>query len=137
MDRMIKNSSHWKARDKLLQSVPGIGRVSSAAIITSLPEIGSLNRQKIASLVGVAPHNRDSGVIRGKRSIWGGRAYLRSVFYMATLRATRCNPVIKTFYQRLRQMGKPKKVCLVACMRKLLSILNVMVRNNVHWNHAA
>jgi len=134
--RMIEKSSLWRAKDKLFQSVPGVGRVASMSLIVHLPELGTLNRRKIASLVGVAPHNCDSGNIKGRRAIWGGRAPLRSVIYMATLRATRCNPVIQAFYQRLLARGKPKKVALTACIRKLLTILNVMARNNTQWAHA-
>jgi transposase len=96
--------------------------------------LGTLNRRQIAALVGVAPFNRDSGVLKGKRTIWGGRAGVRTVLYMATLTAVRCNPVIKTFYQRLVALGKPHKVALTACMRKLITILNTMVKNNSPWD---
>ena len=133
--RMIKKSSLWRAKDELYQSVPGVGRIASMSLIVHLPELGTLNRRKIASLVGVAPHNCDSGNMKGRRAIWGGRASLRAVIYMAALRATQCNPVIKAFYQRLLARGKPKKVALTACIRKLLTILNVMARNETHWAH--
>lgn len=131
--RAIKTSSLWRAKDNLLQSVPGVGPTSSAKLISSLPELGQLNRRQIAALVGLAPFNRDSGAFRGRRSIWGGRAQVRSVLYMAALSAARFNPVIRTFYQRLLEKGKRKKVALTACMRKLLIILNTMVKNNTHW----
>ena len=103
-------------------------------LVVDLPQLGRLNRRQIASLVGVAPHNRDSGQRRGRRSVWGGRAHVRSALYMAVLSALRCNRTLKTFYERLRTAGKPAKVALTACMRKLLTILNVMVAKNVPWN---
>ena len=134
LDQFIKASPIWRARDDLLQSVPGIGPVASSVLLVELPELGRLNRKEIASLVGVAPHNRDSGRYRGKRSVWGGRAHVRSALYMATLVACRYNPVIKAFYRRLCEAGKPKKVALVASMRKLLTILNVMVRDQSSWD---
>jgi len=131
--RAIKASPLWRAKDNLLQSVPGVGPTSSAKLISSLPELGQLNRRQIAALVGLAPFNRDSGAFRGRRSIWGGRAQVRSVLYMAALSATKYNPVIRAFYQRLLENGKRKKVALTACMRKLLTILNTMVKNETHW----
>ena len=134
LDQIIKSSPIWQARDDLLQSVPGVGAVSSGVLLVELPELGQLNRKEIASLVGVAPHNRDSGTFRGKRSVWGGRANVRSALYMATLVACRFNPVIKAFYDRLCEAGKPKKVALVASMRKLLTILNVIVRDQSPWD---
>jgi transposase len=114
--------------------VPGVGKVVSTTILIELPELGQLNRRKIAALVGVAPLNRDSGTMRGKRTVWGGRAKLRAVLYMAALVATKCNPLIATFYRRLLDAGKVKKVALVACMRKLLTIINAMMRNMKVWN---
>lgn len=132
---LIENSPIWRVKDDLLQSVPGIGRVASSVLLAQLPELGSLNRKQIASLVGVAPHNRDSGRLRGKRTVWGGRAQVRSALYMATLVATRFNPVIKNFYTRLCNAGKPKKVALIASMRKLLTILNAIIRTQLHWQH--
>ena len=105
-------------------------------LLSDLPELGALNRGEIAALVGVAPFNRDSGALRGKRTVWGGRRQVRAALYMAALVATRYNPVLRDFYQRLCEAGKPKKVALTACMRKLLTILNVMVKHNRHWNPA-
>ena len=134
LDQFIKSSPIWRARDDLLQSVPGIGAVSSRVLLVELPELGQLNRKEIACLVGVAPHNRDSGTFRGKRSVWGGRTNVRSALYMATLVACRFNPVIKAFYERLCEAGKPKKVALVASMRKLLTILNVIARDQSPWD---
>ena len=134
LDHIIKSSPIWQARDDLLQSVPGVGAVSSSVLLVELPELGQLNRKEIACLVGVAPHNRDSGTFRGKRSVWGGRANVRAALYMATLVACRFNPVIKAFYDRLCEAGKPKKVALVASMRKLLTILNVIVRDQSPWD---
>jgi transposase len=138
MSQMIKENPAWHAKDKLLQSVPGVGPVLSATIIAELSELGILNRKKIAALVGVAPFNRDSGKHRGERSIWGGRYRVRQCLYMAALNAVRFNPVIRIFYERLLANGKEKKVALTACMHKLLTILNVMLRHNSHWscNHA-
>ncbi len=131
----IRNSPAWRTKDEIFQSVKGIGPIMSLTLLTDLPELGMLNRKQIAALAGVAPLNRDSGRIRGKRTVWGGRAHLRAVLYMSTLVATRHNPTIKTFYQRLIQAGKCKKVAITACMRKLLTILNVMVRNNTKWQN--
>src|SRR6266850_6616295 len=130
---LLKTSACWQAKDKLLQSVPGIGPVVSFSIIADLPELGTLNRQKISKLVGVAPLNRDSGQQRGSRHIYGGRARLRSVLYMAALTASRHNPAIKEFYERLCANQKPFKVAITACMRKLLTIINVMVRDSTCW----
>lgn len=131
----IKNSSVWREKDALLQSVPGVGPVLSTSLLAGLPGLGSLNRRQIAALVGVAPFNRDSGAFRGKRSVWGGRGHLRSVLFMATLSAIRSNPVIRTFYRRLREAGKPPKVALTACMRKLLVILNAMIKSQTPWRY--
>jgi transposase len=130
---LLQGSTCWQAKDKILQSVPGIGPVTSFSMLADLPELGTLNRQKISKLVGVAPLNRDSGQQRGTRHIYGGRARLRSVLYMAALTAARHNPVIKEFYERLCAHQKPFKVAITACMRKLLSIINVMVRDNSCW----
>jgi transposase len=131
--RMIRESPVWRERDDLLQSVPGIGPVVARTLLAELPELGQLNRRAIAKLVGVAPLNRDSGTWRGQRAIYSGRASVRAVVYMAALSAARSNPVIKVFYQRLVTRGKPKKVALVACMRKLLTILNHLVRTGQRW----
>ncbi len=132
----IRSSPLWRAQENLLRSVPGVGPVVSSILLAQLPELGNLNRHEIAALVGVAPLNRDSGTLRGKRKVWGGRAPVRAALYMAALVATRHNEVIKTFYKRLIQAGKPTKVALTACMRKLLLILNSMVRHNHRWNPA-
>lgn len=133
MEERMHSCPEWRATEEILRSVPGVGPVLSAAIIAGLPELGWADRRQIAALVGVAPLNRDSGTLRGRRCVWGGRAPLRSVLYMATLAATRHNPVIGTLYRRLCAAGKPKKVALVACMRKLLTILNAMLRNKTAW----
>jgi transposase len=133
LDDLIQQSPVWRAREELLQSVPGIGPVMSRTVLAELPELGLLNRKQIAALVGVAPFNRDSGRLRGHRTIWGGRASVRRVRYMAALVATRWNPVIRLFYQRLRAAGKAPKVALVAAMRKLLTILNAMVHAGAPW----
>ena len=131
--RLIQANPVWHARDELLRSVPGVGNVTARLLVANLPELGQLNRKQIAALVGVAPHNRDSGSYRGQRSVWGGRAPVRAGLYMATLVATRHNAVIKAFYARLCAAGKPKKVALTACMRKLLTILNSMLHTQSTW----
>jgi transposase len=133
IEEFVKGSPLWKEKDTLLQSVPGVGPVTSATMLGMLPELGHLNRQEIAALVGVAPFNKDTGGKQGKRRIFGGRADVRSVLYMAALSAKKHNPFIRTFYQRLIQHGKEKKVALTACMRKLLVILNAMLRTNQPW----
>ncbi len=133
LKRLIQASLVWRAQAHLLSSVPGVGAVTATCLLAELPELGTLNRKQIAALVGVAPHNRDSGNYRGKRSVWGGRAPVRASLYMATLVATRYNAVIKAFYVRLCAAGKPKKVALTACMRKLLTILNHMLRTQSPW----
>lgn len=131
---LIRSSPLWRAKEKVLRSTPGVGPVLSMTLLSDLPELGVLNRGEIAALVGVAPFNRDSGTLRGKRKVWGGRGQVRAALYMAALVATRYNPVLREFYQRLCAAGKPKKVALTACMRKLLTILNTMVRDHRHWN---
>lgn len=133
----IRSSPVWREKDNLLQSVPGVGKVTSLSLLSGLPELGTLNRKQIAALVGVAPLNRDSGTLRGQRTIWGGRAHVRAVIYMASLAATRWNPVLRAFYLRLLSKGKAKKVALTACMHKLLIILNSMIKHRTTWNHAA
>ena len=133
MDQAIQQSPVWRAKEDLLRSVPGVGPVVSRTLLADLPELGALNRKQIAALVGVAPLAKDSGTLHGKRMVWGGRAPVRAVLYMGALIASRHNPVIRDFYQRLVAAGKPKKVALTACMRKLLVILNTMVRNNTRW----
>jgi transposase len=130
----LKRCVAWQQKDKVLQSVKGIGFVTSVSLLADCPELGQLNRHQIAKLAGVAPLNRDSGKQRGSRHIYAGRAQVRAKLYMATLTAIRCNPVIKAFYQRLITRNKLKKVAIVACMRKLLTIINVMVRDNKPWN---
>ena len=132
----IKNSPVWREKDDLLQSVPGVGKVTSSTILAELPELGRLNRKEIAALVGVAPLNRDSGLMKGKRIIWGGRASVRAALYMAVLTGTRYNPVLREFYQRLLAKGKTKKVALVACMRRLLIILNAVIKYQRGWQYA-
>jgi transposase len=133
LDSLIQASPLWRAKDDLLQSVPGIGPVASHTLLATLPELGTLSHKQIAALVGVAPLARDSGTLRGKRSVWGGRAVARTALYMAALVASRYNPVLRVFYQRLRAAGKPAKLALIACARKLLTILNAMVRANTYW----
>lgn len=129
----IRQSPVWREKDALLRSVPGIGPVLTATLLATLPELGMLTHKQIAALVGVAPLNRDSGTLRGRRTCWGGRAQVRAVLYMAALAATRFNPVLRAFYQRLCAAGKAKKVALVACMRKLLILLNAMVKHRTPW----
>jgi len=135
--RFIKDSPMWREKDNLLRSVPGIGPVLSSTLVADLPELGSLNRKQIAALVGVAPFNRDSGNMRGKRSCWGGRANVRAALYMPTLVATRFNPVIKRLYGRLLKAGKAKKVAITACMRKLLTIVNAMIKHHTSWQYVS
>jgi transposase len=132
----IERSPIWCVKDNLLQSIPGVGKVLSITLLAELPELGKLNRRQIAALVGVAPFNRDSGMMRGKRSIWGGRASVRTALYMATLVSTRYNPVIRGFYQRLLLKGKAKKVAIVACMRRLLTIMNAILKYEKAWQYA-
>lgn len=129
----IQASPVWRVRDHLLRSVPGIGPTTAATLLADLPELGRLSRHQIAALVGVAPLNRDSGTRQGPRVTWGGRATVRAPLYMATLVATRHNPAIRAFYQRLRALGKPRKVALIAAMRKLLSILNAIMKSQQPW----
>jgi transposase len=131
----IRSSPVWREQDNLLRSVPGVGPVLSSVLLADLPELGKLSRKEIAALVGVAPLNRDSGQFRGRRTIWGGRSQVRAALYMAALVAARFNPAIRAFYQRLGAAGKPKKVALTACMRKLLTILNAMMRHQTLWQY--
>jgi transposase len=130
----LKASPLWQEQADLLQSVPGVGKALTFTLLSDLPELGSLDRKQIAALVGVAPLNHDSGTFRGRRSVWGGRAPVRATLYMAALVATRFNAAIRSFYQRLLGAGKPKKVALTACMRKLLTILNAMVKLHRPWD---
>lgn len=134
LSAQIEASPLWKQKEDLLQSVPGVGPTLARTLIAALPELGRLNRQKISTLVGVAPLAEDSGQHRGVRRIWGGRAEVRAVLYMSTLSAVRYNPVLRAFYHRLLDRGKPKKVALVACMRKLLVILNAMLKHQTRWS---
>jgi transposase len=134
LDRAIEQSPIWKENEELLRSAKGIGPVTSRTLLAELPELGTLDRKQIAALVGVAPFNRDSGSLKGRRSIWGGRAPVRCALYMATLVATRRNPVIRDFYNRLTAKGKIFKVALVACMHKLLTILNSMIKHKTSWS---
>lgn len=133
LSNAIRNSPVWREKDGLLKSAPGVGPVLSSTLLASLPELGKLNRKQIAALVGVAPLNRDSGTLRGKRTVWGGRSQVRQVLYMGALAAARHNPVIRDFYKRLRAAGKAGKVALTACMRKLLTILNAMLKHQTPW----
>jgi transposase len=133
LDDFIRQSPIWLEKDQLLQSVPGIGPLTSQSLLAWVPELGTLSRKKIAALVGLAPFNRDSGQMRGKRTIWGGRARVRPPLYMATMAACRVNPVIRAFYLRLLAAGKSKKLALTACMRKLLTILNAILKQHQPW----
>ena len=134
LDGRIQESPVQRMKDKILRSVPGVGPTLSTTLLADLPELGSLDRRQIAALVGVAPLNRDSGTFRGKRSIWGGRGQVRAALYMAALVVTRFNPVIANFYHRLLASGKAKKVALIACMHKLLVILNAMIKHRTTWH---
>lgn len=136
IDAFVDSHPDLKEKDELLQEVEGVGKQTAAKLMADVPELGRCDRKQIAALIGIAPINHDSGYKTGQRSISGGRPDVRRVLYMATLAATRFNPVIKIFYQRLLKAGKKKKVALVACMRKLLTILNAILRDRVHWNPA-
>ena len=133
LTHMIQRSAVGQATETVLQSIPGVGPVLSRTLLAQVPELGTLGHKQVAALVGVAPFNRDSGTLRGPRRVWGGRAEVRAVLYMSTLVATRYNPVIKAFYERLLATGKLKKVALTACMHKLLTIMNAMVRDMTPW----
>jgi transposase len=133
----LRASPLWREQDDLLRSVPGIGPVLSLTLLAELPELGRLSHGQIAALVGVAPLNRDSGMQRGRRAVWGGRRAIRTALYMGTLRATRCTPTIRAFYERLVAAGKAKKVALVACMHKLLTIVNAMLKHQTPWQAQA
>lgn len=137
METLIEDQAAWRDKSQILRSVPGVGSVLCATLLAELPELGTLNRQQIAALVGVAPFNQDSGRHRGHRQCWGGRARVRAVLYMATVSALRHNPTIRPFYERLKEAGKPSLVAIVACMRKLLSILNAMLRHGQLWQPPA
>jgi transposase len=133
----IRRSPVWREKEELLRSVPGVGPVLTSTLLANLPELGTLTHKQIAALVGVAPLNRDSGTMRGRRTVWGGRAQVRTVLYMNAVVAARFNPVIRTFYERLCGAGKPKKVALTACMRKLLTMLNAMLKHHTPWRQEA
>jgi len=133
LNQYIEQQAEWSERREILKTAPGVGDTLAYTLLAEMPELGQLSNKQAASLVGVAPINRDSGKSRGKRRIQGGRANVRTILYMATLSATQCNPVIKAFYQKLVAQGKHKKVALTACMRKFITILNAMVRDNVEW----
>lgn len=133
LEQQLRQNAHWREKDEILRSTPGVGPVLSKTLLIDLPELGTLNRKQIAALVGVAPLNQDSGRFRGRRRVWGGRAHVRTALYMAALVAARHNPVIREFYQRLLDAGKPHKVALTACMRKLLTMLNAMISSGSHW----
>jgi transposase len=134
LDELIRNSPVWRAKSDLLRDVPGVGPNLARTLIAELPELGQLTHKQIAALVGVAPFSRDSGLMRGKRMIWGGRSSVRTALFLSTWSASKWNPVIRVFYQRLRANGKPPKVAMVACMRKLLVILNAMLRDGREWD---
>ena len=134
MRQTLHQSPVWREKDDLLRSVPGIGDQISLTLLAYLPELGTLNRRQIAALGGTAPFNRDSGTLWGKRTVWGGRAVVRAALYMDALVASRWNPVLRDFYQRLLATGKPKKLALTACMRKLLTTLNSMARSGQRWD---
>lgn len=134
LSKRLRASDIWRAKDDLLRGIPGVGAVTSLTMLAKCPELGQLNRREIAALAGVAPLAKDSGTHRGKRFVWGGRADVRAVLYMATISAIRFNSSIKAFAERLKRAGKPAKVVIVACMRKLLTIMNTMIKNNTPWN---
>ena len=134
LDQIIRNSPVWREKDNLLKSTPGVGPVTARTLLADLPELGTLNRQAIAALAGLAPLDDSSGLRQGKRAVWGGRAAVRSALYMATLTAVKNNPLISAFYQRLCSKNKPPKIALTACARKLLTLLNAMLKNNLHWH---
>ena len=134
LGRRLRESPLWREREDLLRSVPGIGPATVFSLLAELPELGSLDRREAAAVVGVAPLNRDSGKHRGSRRCWGGRGHVRAALYMAALVGVRYNPTLKEFYERLLRAGKPKKVALTACMRKLLTTLNAMLKHHTAWN---
>jgi len=133
ISKILKKSATWRDNDQIIQSVPGAGPILSVNLLANVPELGKLNQKQIAALIGLAPINRDSGTFRGRRSIWGGRSNVRSILYMAAVSAMNHNPVIREFYQRLTEKGKPFKVAITACMRKLLTIINTMVKTKTLW----
>ena len=134
MQTLLATQPEWQTQSAILQSVPGVGPGLTRTLLARLPELGTLTRRRIAALVGVAPFNRDSGTLRGKRAVWGGRPDVRTALYMGTLAGIRWNPVLAAMYQRLRAAGKAFKVAMTACMRKLLTILNAMIRTQTPWD---
>lgn len=134
LKQLIENNTDWKEKSDIMQSVPGVGPNTAITLLSDFPELGSLNRKQAAALCGVAPFNRDSGTLRGKRTTWGGRESVRTATYMATFTAIRHNSMLKAFFDRLTKSGKPFKVALVACMRKLICILNMMLKKHTLWN---
>lgn len=132
--KKIQNSSVWHERGQIIQSLPGAGPVLSVSLLAGVPELGNLNRRQVAALIGVAPLNRDSGKFRGRQCIWGGRANVRAALYMAAVTAMQHNPLIRVFYTRLIEKGKPFKVAITACIRKLLTIINTMIKTKTPWN---
>lgn len=136
LKQMVEGNPHWKEKNDIIQSVPGVGPNLSITLLSDFPELGSLNRKQTAALGGVAPFNRDSGTLRGKRTIWGGRDVVRTATYMSVFVAIRFNPLLKSFFERLIAVGKPRKVAMVACMRKLLCILNAMLKNRTPWTYS-
>jgi transposase len=133
LEEILEASPVWRENEALLRSVPGVGPTLARTLLAELPELGTITHKRLSALVGVAPFNRDSGRIRGKREVWGGRARVRTALYMSAMVASKHNPLIREFYERLVEAGKPKKVALVACMRKLLAILNAMMRDRRPW----
>lgn len=131
---LIKGSPMWREKEAILRSFKGVGPVTSATLLAALPELGTINSKPLSALIGVAPLNRDSGQFRGKRAVWGGRDNVRSALYMATMSAIRFNPTISSFYKKLKGAGKPHKVAMTACMRKIIVILNSMIKNKTYWN---
>lgn len=135
LKHLVEDNPEWKEKSEIMQSIPGVGPNLAITLLSDFPELGNLNRKQIAALGGVAPFNRDSGTLRGKRAVWGGREVVRSATYMSTFVAIRFNPLLKSFFERLIVAGKPYKVAMVACMRKLLCILNAMLKNRTSWNY--
>jgi transposase len=135
LKQLVEDNPEWKEKSEIMQSIPGVGPNLAITLLSDFPELGNLNRKQIAALGGVAPFNRDSGTLRGKRTVWGGREVVRSATYMSTFVAIRFNPLLKAFFERLIVAGKPYKVAIVACMRKLLCILNAMLKNRTSWNY--
>ena len=132
--KLIKNCSEYKTKNNIIQSVPDVGKVVAASLLSNMPELGYISNKEAASLVGVAPMNKESGTFKGKRKIRGGRHQIRTAMFMAMMSAMQCNPVSKSTYEKLVASGKPKKVAIIACVRKMVVILNTMVRDGVYWD---